>query len=126
MKIILTSLCFFLNVLVYQQEIDINALKKDSVLIGYKKVMIELREAAASNKYKVPKDPSYQKEIAANPSKENMVKVLKAHGVINAEEYVDKIFLQTKLMFDFLKKHPEISKLDPKKKLEVISQLIHD
>ena len=126
MKTIIISLFLFFSPFTYQQEIDINALRKDPVMIQYKKVMKESMEAIENNRYKLPKDKSYQKEISANPTKENMIKVLKKNGVVNAEEYVESIFLQTTLMFSFLKKHPELSKLDPKKKSEIISKLIFD
>ena len=115
-----------INSFISQQEINVDALKKDPVLIQYKKVMIELKDGIASNQYKLPKNVNYQKEMYTSPTKENMVKVLKGYGMINAAEYVDKIFLQTKLMFNFLKKHPELSKLDLKKRSEIISKLIFD
>lgn len=110
----------------HAQQIDIDALKKYPLLVQCKKIMKEISDGTISKKYIFPTDKSHQKELASNPSKENMKKLLKAKGMINADEYVDKVFLQTTLMFQFFKKHPEISKLDPKKKQEVMSQLFFD
>ena len=42
MKTILTSLFMLINSFISQQEINVDALKKDPVLIQYKKVMIEM------------------------------------------------------------------------------------
>lgn len=110
----------------FYQQIDIVALKKDPIMIQYKKVYNELKAAPVSGKYKLPKDPNLQKELAANPTKEGMTRILKEKGMINAEEYVDKIILQTSLMFEFLKKHPELSKLNQQKKVEIFSKLLED
>lgn len=108
------------------QQVDIKSLKKDPILIEYKKIMGEISDGTISRRYVFPKDKLDQATLTTNPSKENMKKVLKEKGMANADEYVDKIFLQTTLMFQFLKKHPEISKLDPNKKREVINQLLFD
>ncbi len=104
------------------QEIDIEALKKDPVMIQYKKVMNELMDL----KYRVPRDPNIMKKFVKNPTKENMKKLFYGAGMKNADEYVDKMFLQTALMFNFLKKHPEITKLDALKRQELIKTLIID
>lgn len=74
----------------------------------------------------MPNDPDLVKSISSNPTKENMKKLLSQKGIKNADEYVGKIYLQTTLMFDFLKKHPEISKLEAKNKQELIRQLMFD
>ena len=124
MKYFLFSIFLFTNIIF--QEIDIESLKKDPIIIQYKKVHKDLQDASISRKYKLPNDPNLQKEFAANPTKEGMIKVLKAKGMVNAEEYVDKLFLQTTLMFQFLQKHPEISKLELQKKTEVLGKLLVD
>jgi hypothetical protein len=125
MKYIICS-CFIIAIFsnAYCQQIDINKLKKDPILIEYKKILNELKSFSNSRKYKLPLDPELSKDLAANPTKEGMIIVLKKRGMENAEEYVDKISLQTSLMFEFMKKHPEISKLDQKKKLEVLKELL--
>jgi len=110
----------------YQQQIDLNALKKDTVLVQYKNVMKELSAGSVSKRYQLPNDANIMKEMAQNPTKEGMKKLLNAKGMANADEYVDKLFLQTTLMFTFLQKHPEISRLDPKKKQELIDKLLFD
>ena len=91
------TLIFLFNILTYLlfQQIDISALKKDPVLMEYKKVMRELMNATASRRYQLPRDPNIMKEFAKNPTKENMKKLYKDAGMKNADEYVDKIFLQT-------------------------------
>ena len=124
MNTLLTSLFLLINLFV--QQIDIEKLKKDPIMIQYKKVFNELKEGSKSRKYKLTNDPNLQKEFAANPSKEGMIKVLKGKGMVNAEEYVEKVFLQTSLMFQFLKKNPEITKLDQQKKMEVLNKLLID
>ena len=127
MKYFLISIIsIFIITNAYSQQVDVNTLKKDPIMIEYKKVFNELKEASISRKYKLPNDPNLQKEIAANPSKEGMIKVLKEKGMINADEYVNKIFLQNSLMFQFLKKHPEITKLNQNKKMEVFGKLLED
>lgn len=124
MKLFLASSILLFSLLF--QEINVPALKKDPLMIAYKKVFNELRDASISRKYKLPNDHNLRKDFAANPSKEGMTKVLKARGMVNAEEYVNKIFLQNSLMFEFLKKHPEISKQDQKKKMEILAPLLED
>jgi hypothetical protein len=124
MKYFLASLVFFIISIPQQQTIDIAKLKKDPILIEYKKILNELKDVSNSRKYKIPLDLELSKDLAANPTKEGMIKVFKKRGMVNAEEYVDKISLQTSLMFEFMKKHPEISKLDQKKKMEVLKELL--
>lgn len=92
----------------------------------YKKVMNELKDGQLNRRYILPTNPDVMKSFYSNPTKENMKKVLKVEGMKNADEYVDKVFLQTTLMFKFLKKHPEISKLERQKKQELIRKLIFD
>lgn len=110
----------------FQQQIDVAALKKDPVLIQYKQIMDDIREGQISHKYVLPNDPQVMKSFGSNPTKENLKKLLNEKGMKNANEYVDKIFLQTKLMFDFLKKHPELSRINANKKQEIIRQLLFD
>jgi hypothetical protein len=124
MKYFLASLVFFIISIPQQQTIDIAKLKKDPILIEYKKILNELKDVSNSRKYKIPVDLELSKDLAANPTKEGMIKVFKKRGMVNAEEYVDKVSLQTSLMFEFMKKHPEISKLDQKKKMEVLKELL--
>ena len=109
------------------QTIDINKLKKDPIMIEYKKVFNDLMDASMTRKYQMPPNAmKLQKKLAKNPSKENMKKLYKDAGMKNSDEYVDKIFLQTTLMFQFLKKHPEIAKLDQKAKMELLQKLLID
>ncbi len=122
MKHFLINITVFLALSFLFQEIDINALRKDPTLIQYKKLMIELM----NGDYRTPRDPNIMKEFGKNPTKENMKKLYKDAGMKNASEYVDKMYLRTSLMFDFLKKHPEISKLDAAKKQEVLKALLID
>lgn len=124
MKIFLIKIALLLNLVL--QQINIENLKKDPVLIQYKKVMNELKDGQLNRRYILPTNPDVMKSFYSNPTKENMKKVLKVEGMKNADEYVDKVFLQTTLMFKFLKKHPEISKLERQKKQELIRKLIFD
>lgn len=122
MKIFLINIIIALSF--FFQQINIEVLKKDPVIIQYKKVMNELREGQLNRRYVFPNDPEIIKSFSSNPSKENLKKLLNDKGMKNANEYVDKMFLQTTLMFEFLKKHPEISKLEASKKQELIRKLI--
>ena len=88
--------------------------------------MNELREGQLNRRYVLPNDPEVMKSFSSNPSKENLKKLLNDKGMKNANEYVDKMFLQTTLMFEFLKKHPEISKLEANKKQELVRKLVFD
>ena len=124
MKIFLVKITLILN-FVFQQ-INIETLKRDPILIQYKKVMNELREGQLNRRYVLPNDPEVMKSFSSNPSKENLKKLLNDKGMKNANEYVDKMFLQTTLMFEFLKKHPEISKLEANKKQELVRKLVFD
>ncbi|RZJ80574.1 MAG: hypothetical protein EOO47_07155 [Flavobacterium sp.] len=99
---------------------------KEIGLIQYKKVFSELKNAALNRKYRLPRDLNLNKELANNPTKEAMTTLLKEKGMINAEEFVNKLFLQTTLMFEFIKKHPEIAKLDTKTKMELLTKLLQD
>lgn len=123
-------LCNFLILAIccntYSQQIDINILKKDPILVEYKKILNELKDVSNTRKYKLPVDSELSKDLAANPTKEGMLKVLKKRGMVNAEEYVNKISLQTSLMFEFMKKHPELLKLDQKKQMEIFIKLLED
>jgi hypothetical protein len=112
--------------LFFQQQIDVAALKKDPIIIQYKYIMDDIREGQISRKYVLPNDPQVMKSFGSNPTKENLKKLLNDKGMKNANEYVDKMFLQTKLMFDFLKKHPELSKLDANKRQQIIRQLLYE
>lgn len=126
MKFLLATFLLFAN-LAFQQEIDINALKKDPIMIQYKKILNELKDASATRKYKLPANVAeIQRELAKNPSKENMKKLYKEAGMKNADEYVDKLYLQSTLMVDFLNKHPEIMKLGQQQKFEIIGKLLRD
>ncbi|GAB1463123.1 hypothetical protein [Pedobacter sp.] len=124
MKIFLIKLTLVLSV--FFQQINIDILKKDPILIKYKQLMNDLKEGQLNRRYVLPNNPNVMKSFYSNPTKENMKKILNAEGMENANEYVDKIFLQTTLMFEFLKKHPEISKLENKKKQELIRELLYD
>ncbi len=125
MNTLLTSLFLLINLFV--QQIDIEKLKKDPILIEYKKVFDDLKDSLMTRKYQLPKNAiELQKELAKNPSKENMKKLYKSAGMTNADEYVDKIHLQTTLMFQFLQRHPEISKLEQKQKIEILNKLLMD
>lgn len=127
MKLFLIStITLFIFTSGYSQQVDINALKKDPIMIQYKKIFNELKEASIKGTYKLPNDPNLAKEFAANPSKEGMIKVLKSKGMINADDYVNKVFLQNSLMFQFLLKNPGISKLDQAKKIELLGKLLDD
>lgn len=120
------KILFILGALIFQ-DIDINSLKKDTTLIKYKKVMLDLKSGLLEKRYQLPPNiAQMQKEFIANPTKEFMKKKLKENGMANADEYVDKVFLQTSLMLEFLKKHPELTKLEPKSKSEVFSKLLFE
>jgi len=126
MKFLLATFLLFAN-LSFLQEIDINALKKDPTLIQYKKIFNEMKDAAVTGKYKLPSNAAeIQREISKSPSKQNMKKLYRKAGMKNADEYIDKLFLQSTLMVEFLKKHPEITRLEQQKRLEVIGKLLRD
>ncbi len=120
---ILFSFCIFLIFSIFQ-DIDINELKKDPKFIEVKKVMNEIKNGTISGRYKLPSDaPALQKELAKNPSKENMKGLYKKAGMANSDEYVDKLYLQSSLMIEFIKRHPELSKLNAKAKNEIVMKL---
>lgn len=126
MKILIIYLHIFFS-FSHLQSINIAQLKKDPIMIEYKKVFNELSDPLMMRKYKLPVNAlELQKELAKNPSKENMKKLYKEAGMKNADEYVDKIFLQTTLMVQFLKKHPEIGKLAIKERMDLLTKLLID
>ena len=104
MKILFS--CFIILLLsIFTQEIDIAALKKDPIMVEYRKVFAALKKENTEKKYNFPANyAELQKEFRANPSKDYMKKRLKENGMTNADEFVDKITLQTTLMFTFLKR----------------------
>lgn len=115
-----------ININIYQ-IIDIEKLKKDPKLIEFKKINNEIKEGIISKKYKLPPNTAIiQKELANNPSKELLKKRYKESGMKNAEEYLDKMYLQSTLMTDFLKKHPELTKLEQQKRTQILMKLLMD
>ena len=118
MKILLSLTFLFLI-----QIIDFVKLKNDPILKEYKKTQNLILDGLNSKKYKLPTNLT---ELKEKPTKENMIKVYKEGGMSNAEEYVDLIQKQNKLMFVFIKNHPELLKLDQKKQMEIFIKLLED
>ena len=124
MKILLISFLVSIS-FVNLQEINVEALKKDTSLIQYKKIANEIMIGIKTEKYKLPTNLSEIKnEIAKNPSRDLMIKLFKEGGMTNAEEYLDKVSQQGSFFLEFMKKHPEITKLDQKTKLELMTKLL--
>ena len=108
-----------------EPKIDVNLLRNDTTLLKYKKIQKELSDGLLYKKYKLPANyAEIRKTVSYKPSKELMISSLRDAGMDNAEEYVGKIFEQTKLMFEFLTKHPELKKLDSKTKFDIIGKLL--
>lgn len=119
------SLVFILAFSFYQ-DIDISILKKDPLLIEYKKVQKSLIDGITSRKYELPKNLQLQQRASANPSKEALIKLYKDAGMKNAEEYVNLMAKQNALMMDFLKKHQELKKLDVEKRRQILIEIFKD
>lgn len=120
MKILLNVILAFSFVL--YQEIDIKELKKDPVLIECRKAQKELIDGMITKKYQLPKNIS-REQIKNNRSKASLIKLYKDAGMKNAEEYFNLQEKSTTLMISFLKKHPELKKLDPAKRKETLKAL---
>lgn len=124
MKTFLTSLLFTLSVF-YFQQIDINALKKDTSLIQYKKISSEILDDIKSRKYIFPANAQeILKGLEKNPSREQTIKLFKEGGMANVEEYFDKVSQQGKYMFEFMRNHPELAKMERKALTELLVKLI--
>ena len=109
------------------QRIDLELLKKDPIMIEYKKAMKNIRSGIVEKRYQLPSNAlELQKEFTKNPTKENMKTLYLNAGMKNANEYVDQIFLQTTLMIDFLKKYPEITRLEQQAKIDLLKKLLLD
>jgi DNA-binding transcriptional regulator GbsR (MarR family) len=126
MAVILTSiLCFF--TFTFHQTIDAEKLKKDPVLMEYKKVSKEIREGIVKKKYSIPKN-FYQlmQELGENSNSKAIEKKLTDAGMKNAGEFLEKITRQENLMKAFLKKHPEIQKMEPLARQQLIVNILKD
>lgn len=124
MKIFLTSLFLTLSVFHFQQ-IDVNELKKDTSLIQYKKITAELLDDIKSKKYTFPANAQeILKGLEKAPSRELAIKLFKEGGMANAEEYFDNVSQQGKYMFEFMRKHPELAKMERKALTELLVKLI--
>ena len=96
-------------------------------MIEYKKAMNNIKNGLMEKRYQLPSNAlELQKEFTKNPTKENMKKLYLNAGMKNADEYVNQIFLQTTLMIDFLKKYPEITRLEQQAKLDLLKKLLLD
>lgn len=110
----------------FYQDIDITSLKKDPLLIEYKKVQKALIDGITSRKYELPKNLQLQQKASASSSKEALIKSYRDAGMKNAEEYVNLMAKQNALMMDFLKKHQELKKLDVEKRRQILIEVCKD
>lgn len=67
-----------------QQTVDINSLKNEPIITQYKKILTEISNVTINKKYVFPESGAFRKELCSNPSKENIKKILSAHGMPNA------------------------------------------
>ncbi|MCJ0743774.1 hypothetical protein [Pedobacter montanisoli] len=104
------------------QEIDVKELKKDPVFIECRKAQKELIDGMITKKYQLPKNIS-REQIRNNRNKASLIKLYKDAGMKNAEEYFNLQEKCSMLMISFLKKHPELQKLDSQKRKETLKAL---
>lgn len=107
------------------QEIDIQKLKTDPTIIKLKKLNKELMDGTISKYYQLPKNyQEIRKSYGTSPTKEQLIKSLKQNGMAHADEYIEKLFMQTELMKEFLAKNPSIVKMDNIEKAKLFQSLL--
>ncbi len=107
-------------------EVNMEALKKDPDYLAYKKATSKLRASMASHYYVLPKNyAALQPELRKDKNPESMKRILKANGMIHADEFVNDIMIESKYMASFIKKHPKLMKLEAAERTRVFAQLLH-
>ena len=99
-------------------------IKEGLTVIEYK-ITSELKTGMLEKRYRLPANyVDLVKELDTTSDKSLLKKKLKASGMENAAEFVEKSSLQSNSMMIFIKNHPELKKLEKNALTELMVTLL--
>jgi hypothetical protein len=125
MKLLYLIFLFILPINRLAQEELYNKIKNDKDFISYKEVEYNIKEGLLAKRFALPKNfASLIQQSGQNTDSDSIVKLLEQEGMVNAKEYIGLVTRQNSLMLTVMQKYPELLKLDPIARKNLLTKLL--